>query len=79
MNPTIKILLLALALLVPACKVCPDGSTHGWRETCDEGGDSCCKICESGQACGDTCIAWEDTCEVGAGCACQGAAVEDGQ
>jgi len=34
------------------------------------GGDSCCKHCDAGKACGDTCIAATDTCHVGSGCAC---------
>jgi hypothetical protein len=32
----------------------------------------CCKICTTGKACGDTCIARNETCRVGAGCACDG-------
>jgi hypothetical protein len=32
----------------------------------------CCKICTTGKACGDTCIARDKTCRVGAGCACDG-------
>ncbi len=33
---------------------------------------SCCKVCRSGKACGDTCIAANRTCRVGPGCACNG-------
>lgn len=33
---------------------------------------SCCKICRSGCACGDTCISCSKTCHRGAGCACDG-------
>jgi len=33
---------------------------------------ACCKICRSGQACGNSCISWAKTCRVGPGCACQG-------
>jgi len=32
----------------------------------------CCKICRTGKACGDTCIARWKTCHVGRGCACNG-------
>lgn len=32
----------------------------------------CCKVCTTGKACGDTCIAREKTCRVGVGCACDG-------
>jgi hypothetical protein len=35
---------------------------------------ACCKICTTGQPCGDTCISKSDTCHVGPGCACQGIA-----
>lgn len=31
---------------------------------------SCCKVCTSGKPCGNTCIAVQDTCHVGPGCAC---------
>ncbi len=33
---------------------------------------SCCKICTTGKACGDTCIRRSYTCRVGPGCACNG-------
>ena len=33
---------------------------------------SCCKVCTTGKACGDTCIAQSATCHVGSGCACNG-------
>lgn len=32
----------------------------------------CCKVCSRGKACGDTCIAQDNTCHVGPGCACDG-------
>lgn len=32
----------------------------------------CCKICRTGKACGNTCIARWKTCHVGPGCACNG-------
>jgi hypothetical protein len=35
-------------------------------------GGSCCKVCTTGKACGDTCISASDTCHVGSGCACNG-------
>jgi hypothetical protein len=34
--------------------------------------NGCCKVCKTGKACGDTCIAKTDTCHKGAGCACDG-------
>ena len=33
-------------------------------------GSGCCKICQVGQACGDTCISRSYTCHVGPGCSC---------
>lgn len=36
------------------------------------GGSSCCRVCSTGQACGDSCISRESTCHVGQGCACNG-------
>lgn len=32
----------------------------------------CCKVCRTGKACGDTCIARDQTCNTPAGCACNG-------
>jgi hypothetical protein len=32
----------------------------------------CCKTCTTGKACGDSCISRDKTCQVGAGCACNG-------
>lgn len=34
------------------------------------GGDDCCKHCDTGKACGDTCIASNATCTIVGGCAC---------
>lgn len=30
----------------------------------------CCKVCDIGKACGDTCISRDYDCHVGPGCAC---------
>ena len=38
---------------------------------CDSNED-CCRICQTGKACGDSCIARNETCRVGSGCACNG-------
>ncbi len=35
-------------------------------------GNSCCKVCTSSKACGDSCISKSKTCNVGRGCACNG-------
>jgi hypothetical protein len=34
------------------------------------GGGNCCKVCDFGMACGDTCLAKNEVCHVGVGCAC---------
>jgi hypothetical protein len=36
------------------------------------GQQSCCKVCKTGKACGDTCISRREECRVGPGCACDG-------
>lgn len=38
---------------------------------------SCCRVCRSGKACGDSCIGQGMVCSKGPGCACQGAASGD--
>jgi len=35
--------------------------------------DKCCRVCDAGQACGNTCIAANKTCHKGRGCACNAA------
>src|SRR4051812_32778563 len=47
---------------------CQDCSTAGPGT----GSSGCCKVCKSGQACGDSCISTSQTCKVGGGCACNG-------
>lgn len=32
----------------------------------------CCKICQAGKACGDSCIPRDKVCRKGRGCACHG-------
>lgn len=34
------------------------------------GDEECCKVCDEGKACGDTCIASNLTCNADPGCAC---------
>ena len=38
-------------------------------------GDGCCRICDVGKACGNSCIAREFECRVGTGCACNASSV----
>lgn len=33
---------------------------------------ACCRLCQKGKACGDSCIARSKTCQQPAGCACDG-------
>lgn len=44
-----------------------DGNSRGY----DSGG-SCCRVCTSGQACGNSCISSSYTCRQPPGCACDG-------
>jgi hypothetical protein len=37
---------------------------------------SCCRICTTGQACGNTCISRSFTCHQGIGCACNGGVLD---
>lgn len=39
---------------------------------CKDSTGSCCKVCTTGKACGDSCIATSSTCSQPAGCACNG-------
>jgi len=32
--------------------------------------EQCCRVCDKGQACGNTCISRAKQCHVGRGCAC---------
>ncbi len=38
----------------------------------DATGTQCCKVCRTGQACGNSCIPWSQACHAEVGCACQG-------
>lgn len=58
------LLVAALTSSVPFT-ACSEGPT-------EPGGTSCCKICKTGKACGDTCIARSQTCRTSGGCACNG-------
>lgn len=43
----------------------------------EEGSVQCCKVCETGKPCGDSCIALNTTCRQGPGCACSAAQAEE--
>jgi len=59
--------LLVALILFASCDDCT---------TDKSGGPTCCKVCKSGSSkpCGDSCIATNQTCSKGAGCACYGVA-----
>lgn len=57
-------MLLALPLLVSAAPVA--------TTACATLGGSCCRVCRTGKACGDSCIERSKNCNVGPGCACNG-------
>lgn len=53
----------------------PGGSSGGGSgsgSSGDGGSQSCCRVCTTGKACGDSCISRDSTCHIGAGCACNG-------
>jgi hypothetical protein len=61
-----KVLLaLALGALAPIASATPlcAGALQGY---------TCCKVCKSGKACGDGCIAKDAVCKKPKGCACDG-------
>lgn len=58
----------ALALTLAAASGPPLTAACGGNSS----GPSCCKICTTGKACGDTCIQKTDTCSQPPGCACNG-------
>lgn len=49
-----------------------NGVNAGGGSSGGNGGSSCCKVCTTGQACGDTCISKRYTCHKSTGCACNG-------
>lgn len=64
--------IVAAALAVAACEDGDDGSLIG-RMPVDTAlpVTDCCKVCTDSQACGDSCISWDDECSADPGCACQ--------
>jgi hypothetical protein len=58
---------LALGTSVPSLSGC---SGSGDDPTGGTGG--CCRVCRTGQPCGDACIAKGKTCNSPRGCACDG-------
>lgn len=70
MRSRIRIIpLLATILLASGTPLATACSSDGGGPT---GSSSCCKVCKTGKACGDTCIARSSTCSAGRGCACNG-------
>lgn len=67
--PLLKVARLAVVLMPLAATSASVPLLQG----CGGGGsDHCCKTCTNGKACGDSCIPANETCHVGAGCACNG-------
>lgn len=59
---------LAIGLLFAIGIVaCDDCETKGSGPS-----STCCKVCKDSKPCGDSCIAINQTCQVGPGCACAG-------
>jgi hypothetical protein len=73
MEPEMKeipILALALAGAVFVADVLP--GVAGERQVQIAAGQSCCKVCSTGKACGNSCISAKRTCRKPRGCACNG-------
>lgn len=64
----VKSLITVLGLLVGIAS-CED-------EGCEQTTSNCCKVCTDSKPCGDSCIARNQTCSIGGGCACSGATVD---
>ena len=58
----------ALALIAAAATLALGPSAF---DSCAANG-GCCRICSTGKACGNSCIARSETCHKGKGCACNG-------
>ncbi len=67
-------LLLASLLLLPggAALTGCDASDPAGPIGPPTGGSSCCRVCTTGRACGDSCINRNYTCNQPPGCACNG-------
>lgn len=50
----------------------PTSPAPRWTPTSPAPARNCCRICTTGKACGDSCIARNRTCRRGPGCACNG-------
>lgn len=52
--------------------ITPSSGSSSSTGNSSSGSGGCCKICKSGQACGDSCISRSYQCRKGSGCACNG-------
>lgn len=61
---------IVFALGIVSCDEC---------DTEDGGGpgSTCCRVCKDSKPCGDSCIARNQTCNVGPGCACSGVTADE--
>ena len=63
-----KVKLTVLSLIVAtACMTMNDVQA---RSNNYQGKTSCCKVCRTGKACGNSCISRQYTCHKAPGCAC---------
>lgn len=71
---------LSLVALLVACFTQEAGAAEGWSSieappaTCIPA-EKCCKVCEAGKACGNSCISQGKQCHMGRGCSCNAAEV----
>lgn len=74
------LLLVLLAPLLLTCAADPDPEVEGSEEESDASlgypqcSDTCCKCCNVGKPCGNTCIDPSYACYTETGCACWGTA-----
>jgi hypothetical protein len=62
--------LLSLAFVAAILGSAGAGETHAAPAAKCIPPIKCCRICDKGQACGNTCIAADKNCHKGRGCAC---------
>ena len=70
MKTRIRRVFTLLAVIIPLSLT--TGTATSCKPDAVSGVSACCRTCTTGKACGDSCISRDKTCQVGAGCACNG-------
>jgi hypothetical protein len=72
----LRLALIAGALLLASAASATEPQQSPWRDPSRQAvediftAQACCKRCNKGKPCGDSCIAQTSTCKKGKGCAC---------